>query len=87
MVPLTDDILRDPRRVGLTGGFRAGEVVVVDPAVRTGTFLLGILRHVAEKIEADLGAGDISEMMDAIAQRLMALSCSLDFSLCLSFGF
>ncbi|MGR3373053.1 type ISP restriction/modification enzyme [Pseudooceanicola nanhaiensis] len=71
MVRLTDDILRDPNRFGLARGFGADEVVVVDPAVGTGTFLLGILRHVAEQIEADLGAGAVPGAMEAISQRLI----------------
>jgi len=71
MVRLTDDILRDPNRFALPGGFRADEVVVVDPAVGTGTYLLGILRHIAEQVEADLGEGAIPGVMEAVAQRLI----------------
>jgi len=71
MVRLTDDILRHPARFALTGGYRADEVTVVDPAVGTGTFLLGILRHIAEQVEADLGAGAVPGVMEAIARRLI----------------
>ncbi|WP_294226203.1 type ISP restriction/modification enzyme [uncultured Shimia sp.] len=71
MVRLTDDILRDPTRFALTGGLRADEVVVVDPAVGTGTYLLGILRHIAEQVEADLGAGAIPGVMEAMAPKLI----------------
>ncbi|NVJ64528.1 MAG: N-6 DNA methylase [Flavobacteriaceae bacterium] len=71
MVRLTDDVLRHPSRFGLSGGFRSDEVTVIDPAVGTGTYLLGILRHIAEQVEADLGAGAIPGVMDAIAQRLI----------------
>lgn len=71
MVRLTDDILRHPARFALPGGFRADEVTVVDPAVGTGTFLLGILRHIAEQVEADLGEGAIPGVMEAIARRLI----------------
>ncbi|KIN73563.1 type ISP restriction/modification enzyme [Sulfitobacter guttiformis] len=71
MVRLTDDILRDPTRFNLTGGLRADEVVVIDPAVGTGTYLLGILRHIAGQVESDLGAGAIPGVMEAIAQRLI----------------
>lgn len=71
MVRLTDDILRDTKRFGLTGGLRSQDVVVVDPAVGTGTYLLGILRHVAEQVEADLGAGAVPAAMEAISKRLI----------------
>lgn len=71
MVRLTDDILTDPARFGLPGGFRADEVLVVDPAVGTGTYLLGILRHIAEQVEADLGEGAIPGVMESMAQRLI----------------
>lgn len=71
MVRLTDDILRHPARFALSGGFRADEVTVVDPAVGTGTYLLGILRHIAEQVAADLGAGAVPGVMESIAQRLI----------------
>lgn len=71
MVRLTDDILRHPDRFGLTGGYRADEVTVIDPAVGTGTYLLGILRHIAEQVEADLGAGAVPGVMEAVARRLI----------------
>lgn len=71
MVRLTDEALRDPKRFGLTGGLRADEVVVLDPAVGTGTYLLGILRHVVQRVEADLGAGAVPGVIDAMAKRLI----------------
>lgn len=71
MVRLTNDILTDPARFGLRNGFRASEVVVLDPAVGTGTFLLGILRHIAEQVEADLGGGAVTGVIEASAQRLI----------------
>lgn len=71
MVRLTDEALRDPKRFGLTGGLRADEVVVLDPAVGTGTYLLGILRHVVQRVEADLGAGAVPGAIDAMAKRLI----------------
>ena len=48
MIRLTDDALRDPTRFGLLAGCASPEVTILDPAVGTGTFLLGILRHIAE---------------------------------------
>jgi hypothetical protein len=71
MVRLTDDALRDPKRFNLSGGLRADGVVVLDPAVGTGTYLLGILRHVVQRVEADLGAGAVPGVIDAMAKRLI----------------
>ena len=71
MVRVTDDALRDPNRFGLSDGLRSDEVVVLDPAVGTGTYLLGILRHIAEKVEADLGAGAVPGAIEALAKRLI----------------
>lgn len=71
MVRLTDDILRHPSRFALPSGYRADEVTVIDPAVGTGTYLLGILRHIAEQVEADLGAGAVPGVMEAMARRLI----------------
>lgn len=71
MVRLTDEALRDPKRFGLSGGLRADEVVVLDPAVGTGTYLLGILRHVVQSVESDLGAGAVPGVIDAMAKRLI----------------
>lgn len=71
MVRLTDDALRDPQRFALPGGLRSEDVVVLDPAVGTGTYLLGIIRHVAQSVEADLGAGAVPGVIDALAKRLI----------------
>lgn len=71
MVRLTDDALRDPNRFNLPGGLGADEVVVLDPAVGTGTYLLGILRHVAEQVENDLGAGAVPGVIEALGRRLI----------------
>ena len=71
MVRLTDDALRDPTRFDLPGGLRADGVVVLDPAVGTGTYLLGILRHVAELVERDLGAGAVPGVVDDVSKRLI----------------
>jgi hypothetical protein len=38
-------------------GFAAADVVGADPAVGTGTFLLGVLRRIAQTVEKDQGRG------------------------------
>jgi hypothetical protein len=70
MVRLVDEALRGPlfeRPLGLA----SGEVTVADPAVGTGTFLLGVLRRIAGTVEADLGPGAVPGAITAAADRLI----------------
>ena len=70
MVNLVDEALRGPlleRAAGLT----AADVVVADPAVGTGTFLLGVLRRIAETVTADQGAGAVRGAIEAAAKRII----------------
>lgn len=71
MVRLTDDVLRHRKRFGLSSGLRSEDVVVIDPAAGTGTFLLGILRHIVKRVEADLGAGAVPGVIDSVSERLI----------------
>ena len=48
MVRLVDQALRDPDRFGVSEGLASTEVTLADPAVGTGTYLLGVLRRIAE---------------------------------------
>jgi type I restriction-modification system DNA methylase subunit len=48
MVRLTDEALRDPALFGRHEGLAAKDVTIADPATGTGTFLLGVLRKIAE---------------------------------------
>src|SRR5439155_7505715 len=52
MVRLVDDVLRTDR-FGLHAGLASPAVTLADPAVGTGTFLLSVLRKIAETVEAD----------------------------------
>src|SRR5258708_9399766 len=49
MVNLVDEALRGPLFERATG-FAAADVIVADPAVGTGTFLLGVLRRIARTV-------------------------------------
>ena len=53
MVRFVDDILRS--RFGRQGGFAAEDVVVVDPAMGPGTYLLNIVDTVARTVEQERG--------------------------------
>ena len=57
MVRLTDEALRDPKLFNRREGLAAPSVTICDPAVGTGTFLLGVLRRIAATIEQDQGRG------------------------------
>lgn len=69
MVRLVDEALKGPlfkRPLGLA----SPDVTIADPAMGTGTFLLGVLRQMAENIAGDMGAGSVAEQVGAAAQRL-----------------
>lgn len=70
MVNLVDEALRGPLFERPTG-FAAADVVVADPAVGTGTFLLGVLRRIAETVTADQGAGAVRGAIEAAAKRVI----------------
>ncbi len=75
MVRLVDDVLRS--RFQQPSGLASAAVTVADPAVGTGTFLLGILGRIAATIEADEGAGSVPEAIDAAVKRLIAFEMQL----------
>lgn len=76
MVRLVDDELRSVR-FGLHRGVASREVTLADPATGTGTFLLGILRKIAETVEADEGPGAVKGAINDAIQRLIAFEIQL----------
>jgi hypothetical protein len=70
MVRLVDDVLRGPL-FQRPAGFASADVTVADPAVGTGTFLLGVLRKIAATVEADSGPGSVPGAISAAAKRLI----------------
>ncbi len=70
MVRLVDEALRGPL-FDRPKGLASGDVTVADPAVGTGTFLLGVLRRIARTVEADQGAGAVPAAIRAAANRLI----------------
>src|SRR5204863_1162480 len=52
MVRLVDDVLRT-QRFHLHAGLASPAVTLADPATGTGTFLLGVLRKIAETVQQD----------------------------------
>lgn len=75
MVGLVHEVLR--ARFSLRSGLASPDVTLADPAVGTGTFVLGALRTIAETIEADQGSGAVPAAIDAAIQRLIAFEIQL----------
>ena len=70
MVNLVDEALRGPL-FERPAGFAAADVVVADPAVGTGTFLLGVLRRIAATVTEDQGEGAVRGAIEAAAKRII----------------
>ena len=71
MVRMVDDALRAPGRFNLIDGLASPEVSLADPAVGTGTFLLGALQRIRSTIEARDGAGAVPAAITASLSRLI----------------
>ncbi|MDJ0341939.1 N-6 DNA methylase [Streptomyces sp. H10-C2] len=70
MVRLTEVILK--RSFGIESGFASPEVVVVDPGMGTGTFLLSVLKRAAATIAEDEGPGALGpQLRKMVGQRLI----------------
>ena len=71
MVRLVDEALRSPKRFHLPQGLATPAVTLADPAVGTGTFLLGVLQSISNTVESDEGAGSVPAAITAALQRLI----------------
>jgi hypothetical protein len=67
-VRLVDTLLR--QRLGRRFGFADTGVATLDPAVGTGTYLLGIVEHVAEQVREREGAGALPGRAQQLARQL-----------------
>jgi hypothetical protein len=72
MVRLVDEALRDRALFRKRDGLAARDVYICDPAVGTGTYLLGVLRQIAKSVEADQGAGAVAAEVEKAASRMFA---------------
>lgn len=70
MVRLVDEALRGPL-FNRPQGLAAEDVTIADPAVGTGTFLLGVLRKIAATISSDLGPGSVPGALESAAERMI----------------
>lgn len=67
-VALVDDLLRN--RLGKPDGFTHKGVITLDPAVGTGTYLLGVIDHAMDAVEQSQGAGAVAGKATALAANL-----------------
>ena len=76
MVALVHEVLRTPR-FALHQGLAAPAVTLADPAVGTGTFILGVLRRIAETVRSDEGEGAVNGAIQGAINRLIAFEMQL----------
>lgn len=76
MVRWTDEVLRGPA-YQLPQGLASQKVWLVDPATGTGTYLLGVLRHIAEQVKADQGEGAVAGYIHAALERIAGFELQL----------
>lgn len=76
MVRLVDEVLRSSR-FGQHAGLASPTVTMADPATGTGTYVLGMLRKIAETVQADEGEGAVKEAINAAIKRIIAFEMQL----------
>ncbi len=67
-VRLIDELLVS--RVGKPFGFADPGVVTLDPAVGTGTYLLGVIEHSLRRVRAEQGPGAVASQATSLGQNL-----------------
>ena len=67
-VRLIDDLLA--HRLGKPLGFADPTVVTLDPAVGTGTYLVGVIDHALGRVEAEQGPGAVAGQATMLADNL-----------------
>ncbi len=67
-VRLIDDLL--VHQLGKPLGFADPGVVTLDPAVGTGTYLLGVIEHALGRIETEQGPGAVAGRAETLAENL-----------------
>jgi predicted helicase len=65
-----------PAQAG-TEGLASSDVTLADPAVGTGTFILGVLRKIAADVEASQGPGAVPPAIESAIGRLIAFEMQL----------
>jgi predicted helicase len=75
MTRLVHDALKT--RFKKSAGLAAANVTIADPAVGTGTFLIGILKQIADAVTDDEGEGQVPAAIEAAINRLIAFEMQL----------
>ena len=75
MVRLTEQALT--RRLGRDDGFADPDVLTVDPAMGTGTYLHTIIEHVADRAEQHEGPGIVPATVTDLAARLVGFEIQM----------
>jgi hypothetical protein len=75
MVRLVEDVLRT--RLDCVDGFWSPQVVTVDPAMGTGTFLHAIIKRVAEQVTDAEGSGAVPQAIEELAARLIGFELQM----------
>ena len=76
MVGLVNEALKSTRYC-LHAGLASSAVTLADPATGTGTFVLGVLRSIAETVRADEGEGAVPAAIQEALKRLIAFEMQL----------
>jgi len=76
MVALVDEALRGDR-FHLHAGLAAPSVTLADPATGTGTFMLSVLRRIAQRVREDEGEGAVPNAIHDTLKRLIAFEMQL----------
>lgn len=75
MVRLVDEALQGSG-FGIAAGLASNAVTIADPAVGTGTYVLGLIRQIAAKAAQD-GPGAVPAAIDAALARIVAFELQL----------
>lgn len=75
MARLVEEVLRT--RLGCADGFWSPQVVTVDPAMGTGTFLHAIIKRVAEQVTDSEGPGAVPQAIEQLATRLIGFELQM----------
>lgn len=77
MVRLVDEVLKSSDRFHVKKGLADKQVTIADPAVGTGTFLLGILGKIADSVQEELGPGAVKAEIENALSRIYGFEIQL----------
>ncbi|MGH3626372.1 MAG: N-6 DNA methylase, partial [Sciscionella sp.] len=75
MVRLTDDVLRT--RLGCAQGYLSPNVLTVDPAMGTGTYLHAVIEHAAQQVTDTTGPGALPAAIGELAKKLVGFELQM----------